>query len=312
MFSMAQGESERKSIAIKNAFKWRCDANKFLTPVDSLLGYTKDDEKRMIPDPEGAKTVKAIYAMYLFGVTVTRIAYLLTSSGKITGKGNTVWTPGSVINILRNERYCGDIVAQKTITTDVLEHKSEKNTGREVLHYLDNHHEAIITREEYIRALLLLRSNSNSAYYNPYYNIEVVRTGLLVGFIPLNFAFGGYEADHYLGAELLCKENMGNYSLNIDHVPGFRLIRTQEIEHRLTAQMTLSHKWLTFNSDCISRLPDTKYVEILLHPAERLIAVRPTIKSNPNAVKWQSAIISSAMLCPVCITEPVSEFGKAI
>jgi hypothetical protein len=79
----------------------------------------------------------------------------------------------------------------------------------------------------------------------------------------------------------------------------YRLIRTQEIEHRFAAQMTLSRKAIIFNTDCISRLPDTDYVEILLHPAERLISVRPSNKSNPNAVKWNSKSISSAVLCPM-------------
>ena len=299
MFSMAQGESERKSKAIKSAFQWRCDAQKFLTPVDSLLGYIKDENKKLAIEPEGAKTVKAIFAMYFYGFTATHIAYVLTASGKKTGKNNFVWSSSSVTNILRNEKYCGDIVAQKTITTDVLEHKSEKNKGREALHYLDNHHEAIITREEYIRALLLLRSNSSSEYYNPHYEIEVVREGLLIGFIPLNFAFGGYEADHYLGAELLSKAGTGNYSVSIVAASEYRLIRTQEIEHRFAAQMTLSHKSIVFNTDCVSRLPDTQYVEILLHPIELLISVRPSNKSNPNAVKWNTKGVSSAILCPV-------------
>ena len=299
LFSMAQGESERRSRSIRKAFQWRCDNKNFLTPVDSLLGYSKDGDNKLVIDPEGAKTVKAIFAMFLYGDTATHIAYVLSSSGKKTGKNKSIWSSGSVTNILRNEKFCGDIVAQKTITTDVLEHKSEKNDGREVLHYLDNHHDAIITREEYVRALLLLRSNTGSSYYNPHYEIKAVREGLLKGFIPLNFAFGGYDADHYLGAELLCKVNTGNYVMDIVAASNYRLIRTQEIDHRLAAQATLSCKRIAFNADCIARLPDIEFVEVLLHPAERLLAVRPTAKSNPNAINWSKKTVSSATLCPM-------------
>jgi hypothetical protein len=299
MFSMAQGESERKSRAIKKAFQWRCDAFNYLTPVNSLLGYEKDESKKLTIEPEGAKTVKAIYAMFLFGLTATHIAYTLTASGKRTGKDNHIWSSSSVTNILRNEKYCGDVVAQKTTSTDILEHKSSKNNGREVLHYFDNHHDAIVSREEYVRALLLLRSNTGSSYYNPYYKIEAVREGLLIGFIPLNFAFGGYDAAHYLGAALLCKALTGNYIVDIISASDYRMIRTQEIEHRLVAQMTLSYKGIFFNADCVSKLPGTEYVEILLHPAERLIAVRPANESNPNAINWSVKNISSATLCPM-------------
>ena len=299
MLSMAQGESERKSMSIRMAYKWRCDKNIFLTPVDSLLGYTKNEQKKLVIEPEEAKTVKAIFAMFLHGEKVSSIAYRLTASRKKTGKDNTIWAPGSVINILRNERYCGDIVAQKTVTTDVLEHKSEKNHGREPLYYFENHHEGIVTREEYVRALILLRSNTGSVYYNPHYEVEMIREGLFVGFIPLNFAFGGYTAEHYLGATSRGKAEAGHYSSCITAAAGYRLIRPQEIEHSRAAQLTLSPKGLTFNTDCLSRFPNTKYVEIMLHPAERLIGVRPAKKTNRNAVEWKAKTISSAALCPM-------------
>jgi len=115
----------------------------------------------------------------------------------------------------------------------------------------------------------------------------------------LHFAFGGYKADYYWGAALQCKSETGDYSSCITTVPGFRLIRAQEIEHSRAAQMTLSRRGLTFNTDCIAKLPNTKYVEIMLHPAERLIGVRPTTKKNPNAVAWEAKTISGATLFPI-------------
>ena len=299
MLLVAQGESEKRSKAVRKAFVWRCDEHKYLTPVESLLGYTKDENKKMIIDPEGAKTVKAIFAMHLYGMTATRIAYLLTNSGKITGKGRDIWSASSVTGIIKNERHCGDIIAQKTVTTDTLEHKSEKNVGQETLHYFDNHHEGIVSRDEYVRGLLLTRANNTSPYYNPQYEIRMVREGLLAGFIPLNFAFGGYDAEHYLGAEAVSGVKIGNYALDILNIPACRLIRTQEIEHRFVAQMTISCKSLIFNADCILRLPNTEYAEVLLHPSERLIAVRPTDVGNRNAIPWDGKGISSSALCPV-------------
>ena len=308
MLLVAQGESEKRSRAIRQAFVWRCEANNYPTPTKYLLGYIEGEErangkgKKIVIEPEGAKTVKAIFAMYLYGITASKIAYILTSSGKLTAKKNDVWSSSSVMNILKNEKMCGDAIGQKNVTTNMLEHKTEKNIGQAYLHYLDNNHEGIVSREEYIRGLLLMRANSASAYYNPQYRVEVIREGLLAGFIPLNFAFGGYEAEHYLGASISADVQLGNYALDILNAPDYRLIRSQEIEHRLVAQMTVAHKNLTFNSDCISRLSDTKYVEILLHPTERLIAVRSSIKSNRNAVLWNSKNISSSLICRVIFT----------
>jgi len=298
MLLIAQGESEKRSKAIRKAFVWRCDANNYLTPVDSLLGYKKDENKKMVIDAEGAKTVRAIFAMHLHGLTTTHIAYLLTAAGKRTGKKREIWSASSVTSILKNERHCGDIIAQKTVTTDTLQHRSERNAGQEVLHYYSNHHEGIVTREEYVRSLFLLRATRSSAYYNPQYEIRVIREGLLAGFIPLNFAFGGYDAEHYLGASMTSGVKLGNYALDLLDIPDYRLIRPQEIEHRLAAQMTIAPKSIIFNTDCIARFPQTEYVEVLLHPDERLMAVRPADVSNRNSIPWNGKHISSSALCP--------------
>jgi len=299
MLLIAQSESEKRSKAVRKAFIWRCDAHNYLTPVDSLLGYKKDESKKMVIDPEGAKTVRAIFAMYLHGLTATHIAYLLTASGKRTGKDRGIWSTSSVVGIIKNERHCGDVIAQKTVTTDTLQHKSVKNVGQEVLHYYDNHHEGIVTRGEYIRSLLLTRASTASAYYNPQYEIRVIREGLLAGFIPLNFAFGGYDAEHYLGACVTSGTKIGNYALDIINIPACRVVRPQEISHRLTAQLVISYKSLVFNSDCLTRLPRVKYVEVLLHPSERLIAVRPTDANNRDGIPWNGNSVSSAALCPI-------------
>jgi len=299
MLIVAQGESIRKSTAIKRAFQWRCDDHRYLTPVDSLLGYEKGEDKKLVIEPEGAKTVKAIYAMFLHGLPASRIAFILSLSGKVTGKNRSNWSPSSVTGILRNEKYCGDVVGQKTVTTDPLEHKSVKNSGQATLHYMDNHHEPIITRDEYIRALYLLRSNSSSKYYNPNYEIEVILEGLLMGFIPINLAFGGYDAVHYLGAESISNVKPNDYSVSILTAPDYRLIRAQEIEHSRIAQMTISKRNISLSSDCISKLPDTEYVEMLLHPSERLLAIRPSTVDNKNAVPWNKKSLSGSAFCPI-------------
>jgi len=148
-----------------------------------------------------------------------------------------------------------------------------------------------------------MRANSASAYYNPHYSIEVIHEGLLAGFMPINFAFGGYDAEHYLGADSMSNIKLGNYAIDIMTATDYRLIRSQEIEHRLAAQVTISHKSITFNAGCISRLPDAEYVEVLLQPSEQLIAVRPSSGDNRNAIPWNSAqagrSISSATMCRV-------------
>ena len=71
--------------------------------------------------------------------------------------------------ILTNEKYCGDVLLQKTFRTDVISKKVIKNVGQMAQYYMPDHHEAIVSREQYnaVKAEMArrsaLRSPSKSA-----------------------------------------------------------------------------------------------------------------------------------------------------
>lgn len=147
--SVAQGESENKSEAIK----WAC-RNRFargipLFPTWCILGYDKDELDQIFVVEEEAEVVRYIYESYLNGISGPEIAKSLTQLGIPTVKGLPVWSPGAVYGILKNEKYCGDVLMQKTYTPDCLTHRSVKNTGQERQYLRRNHHPAIISRDDW-------------------------------------------------------------------------------------------------------------------------------------------------------------------
>ena len=110
--SVAQGESENKSEAIKWSLKRRFANGLPLCPTWALLGYTTDEYGNMVVVASEAETVTFIYESYLEGWSTTEIAAKLTESGTPTVKGLDEWPVGSVYCILRNEKYCGDVLMQ--------------------------------------------------------------------------------------------------------------------------------------------------------------------------------------------------------
>ena len=62
--------------------------------------------------------------------------------------------------ILTNEKYCGDVLLQKTFRTDVISKKVIKNVGQMAQYYMPDHHEAIVSREQYnaVKAEMARRS----------------------------------------------------------------------------------------------------------------------------------------------------------
>ena len=125
MFSgIAQEESRIKSNAMNASIEMRFGSGIYLTPP--LLGYDRDEEGNLVINEKEAKIVRLIFFLYLYGYTCQQIADTLTQLGCRTKKGNTVWSAGSVLQVLRNERHCGAVQARKTFTPNYLNHKFRK------------------------------------------------------------------------------------------------------------------------------------------------------------------------------------------
>lgn len=116
-----------------------------------FLGYTKDADGNLIIDPEQAEVVKRIYREYLEGYSMNKIAKGLEADGILTGAGKTKWWTSTINKILRNEKYIGDALLQKTYTTDFLNKTRVKNNGIVPQYYVEGNHEAIIPKDIYMR-----------------------------------------------------------------------------------------------------------------------------------------------------------------
>ena len=113
----------------------------------SLLGYDVVGGKMSIK-PEGAEIVRLIFHKYLQERKgCSTIAKELREAGILSSKGNCLWSSATVTKILKNEKYCGDLIQKKTYTPDVLTHEKKYNHGDEPLVELKDHHEPIIDRE---------------------------------------------------------------------------------------------------------------------------------------------------------------------
>ena len=150
MGSIAQEESRKTSSRVKWGQTRRMEQG--VVFGRSLLGYDVKDGQLTI-NQEGARIVRKIYQWYVFGgMSSAGIAKRLTEEGIRTARGNREWNSGVVIKILKNEKYCGDLLQKKTVTPDYLTHQKRTNRGQEAMVYLRNHHEPVIDRDLWERA----------------------------------------------------------------------------------------------------------------------------------------------------------------
>lgn len=87
--------------------------------------------------------------MFLNGASYRNIADKLTSQKTLNGNGVVKWPISTISNILKNEKYVGDALLQKTYTVDCISKKTRKNTGELSMYYVSDHHDAIIDRETF-------------------------------------------------------------------------------------------------------------------------------------------------------------------
>ena len=130
MASLAQQESQSLSQNVKLGLQFRYQSGQVQVNHNHFLGYTKDADGNLIIDPEQAEVVKRIYREYLEGYSMDRIARGLEADGILTGAGKTKWWTSTINKILRNEKYIGDALLQKTYTTDFLNKTSANGKKR--------------------------------------------------------------------------------------------------------------------------------------------------------------------------------------
>ena len=116
-----------------------------------LLGYRKGEDGKPEIVPEEAAIVERIFEMLLAGQPVGLIAQTLQSENiEIPGK-DLSFSKNMIMNILRNEKYCGDSILQKTVTVDCISKTRKANHGEAPMYLVENSHPAIISRDIFHR-----------------------------------------------------------------------------------------------------------------------------------------------------------------
>lgn len=287
--TLAQEESHTKSEVMNSSIEMRFRRGIFLTPA--LLGYDLDDNGNLVINEEEAKTVRLIFFLYLYGYSSSEIADILTKLGRPTKLKNTTWSSSSVLGVLQNERHCGDVLARKTWTPNFLDHKSKKNRQDRNQYRQNNHHEAIISRDDFI-AVQRLIANAKYGHKGILPVLHVISEGALKGFVSINPRWSGFKAKDYLEATSNINKqysitpskemhvNAGDFDLR-----GFEIARAQFFSTINKISVTFSYNHVQFSATCVRKF-DAMEIEMLIHPHSLLFVLRPASKDCKNSIVW--------------------------
>lgn len=147
MGAFAQAESESMGSNIRWGMREAMRQGKASIRYDNLYGYEKGEDGKPKIIPEQAEVVRRIYESYLAGQSLRMIRDALEQDGIPNIKGVASWHPAVLQSILANEKYCGDVLRQKTFIENTISKRVRKNTGQLPMYLIQNHHEGIVSRE---------------------------------------------------------------------------------------------------------------------------------------------------------------------
>ena len=149
--ALSQAESESISMNVKLGIRQSLKNGNVRFSYKTFLGYRKGADGQPKIVPEQADIVRRIYNDFLAGATYLEIAKRLTEENVPTmGRGNR-WFSERIKSILKNEKYKGDALLQKTYITDPISKRVKKNNGELPMYYVENSHPAIIERRIFDR-----------------------------------------------------------------------------------------------------------------------------------------------------------------
>lgn len=147
---LAQDESRNTSENIQWGFQRKFDKGDIFKKYKNFMGYTCIYGEIAIV-PEQAEIVRTIFDLYLQGLTLGQIKTYLESMDIKTVTGKEQWDTTTIQKMLKNEKYKGDTLLQKTYTEDFMTGRKTKNIGQRTQYYVSESHPAIVTAEVFDR-----------------------------------------------------------------------------------------------------------------------------------------------------------------
>ena len=296
MASIAQEESRSISANIRWAIRNRMKNGTQKIPTSALLGYDTDEDGNMVIISQEAEVVKTIYKSFVQGTHPTLIATRLNSIGAKTVYGND-WTASAVKNILQNEKYCGDVLMQKTITIDYLTHTTKINEGEAEQYYIADHHDAIVSRDLWNKAQELLNKQSWRKWkQRGQQRLIPKQKGRLRGFVGISPEWRSVSVTRLVSASSKVdidpsdekngkKDHEQKEELKMASIlEGFEVVELEE--SRGDSVMTLTATNLKFNKATAAELGFPNYIRMLVHAPSRKVAIEPCKENTKNAVPF--------------------------
>ena len=214
--------SKNVSWSIQNKMK----RGLFYLDAAKLYGYMFDENRNIIINEKEAKWIRVIFQMYLEGANTAMIADYLERNNVKTLTKMDRWSPSSIRRIIRNEKYCGDVLLQKTYSESPLSKRRVINHGEKEKYLVEDAIPAIVSKSIWKRCQEIMDEKADK-YKITHINVKSLENAYT------NFGFCPYCRSNYFKKlnhgkrmlycrsnkdRMLCKDSESVYVEHIDQI----------------------------------------------------------------------------------------------
>ncbi len=149
--SFAQEESRDVRESIRWGIQEKFRRGVLLVNTNKFLGYDKDSSGNLIINEAEAKIVRRIFDDYIGGKGAAAIAKELNED-HIPSQTGGRWNESTIKAMIKNEKFKGDALLQKTYTPEYNAYRTKRNDGVLDSYYVKGNHPAIVPEEVWDRA----------------------------------------------------------------------------------------------------------------------------------------------------------------
>ena len=197
LLGMMCAVAQEESLSISKNLRWgirkRMESGTYHTS-SVPYGY-KQVNYDLVPVPNQIEIVKDIFNAFLQGESTTKIADDLN---RLRPDADKHWHHTTIERILKNEKYCGDTLCQKTVTIDFFTHKSVKNNGIEPQYFVEGHHIPIIEKNDWLLAQQIRKERRYRKRRSTHRKPRIVVKGVLSGFMIVDPSWDEEYVDNLL------------------------------------------------------------------------------------------------------------------
>ena len=214
--------SKNVSWSIQNKMK----RGLFYLDAAKLYGYMFDENRNIIINEKEAKWIRVIFQMYLEGANTAMIADYLERNNVKTLTKMDRWSPSSIRRIIRNEKYCGDVLLQKTYSESPLSKRRAINHGEKEKFLVEDAIPDIVSKSIWKRCQEIMDKKADK-YKITHINVKSLENAYT------NFGFCPYCRNNYFKKlnhgkrmlycrsnkdRMLCKDSESVYAEHIDQI----------------------------------------------------------------------------------------------